>query len=127
MKRAHLLMHFSAPVLCAVSALLVALYREPITGEVLFTHVFWGLLFYPAPHLSWAVVAAILKPALKVWHAGFAVSSCALAFIVAMSIWGPRDPSGLPYQWFLYWPLAGLLLSVVFVGWLLLGRPHAST
>lgn len=125
MKRAHLLAHLSAPILFALVALLLSLRWKPLTGELVATHLAWGLLFYAAPHLIWAAFCAAAKPLVLVWHAGFSSSSCALLLIGALSVWGPRDPSGLPYQWLAYWPLAGLLLVVVVVGWLLAGRPHA--
>ncbi len=125
MKRAHLLVHLSVPLLFSLVALLLSLRREPLTVELVATHLAWGLLFYAAPHLLWVAFCAAVKPKLSVWHAGFASSSCALLLIGALSVWGPHDPSGLPYQWLVYWPLAGLLLAVVVVGWLLAGRPHA--
>jgi hypothetical protein len=125
MKRAHLLAHLSIPMLFALIGLLLSLRTEPLTGELVVTHLAWGFLFYTAPHLIWAALCAAVKPNLLVWHAGFASSSCALLLIGALSVWGPRDPSGLPYQWLAYLPLAGLLLVAVIVGWLFAGRPHA--
>ena len=75
-------------------------------------YVLGGYLFYAAPHLLWAVIAALAKFSGAVWHAGFVASSIALAAIA--SLWlGPRDPSGLPLQWMLYWPLAVVLLLVI--------------
>ncbi len=127
MKPAHFLLHLSFPVLFALVGFFLSLRREPITGEALLVHLAWGLLFYGAPHLLWAVFSNAIKPTLRVWHAGFAVSSCALLLVAALSTWGPRDPSGLPYQWFVYWPLAGVSLVVVVLGWLVTGRRHAST
>lgn len=125
MKRAHLLAHLSVPLLFALVAFLLSLRREPPTVELVTTALAWSLLFYAAPHLLWAALCAAAKPKLLVWHAGFVSSSCALLLIGALSVWGPRDPSGLPYQWLAYWPLAGLLLAVVVAGWLFAGRPHA--
>lgn len=127
MKRAHLLAHLSFPMLFALVGLILSLRREPMSGELLLVHLAWGLLFYAAPHFLWAVLSNAVKPTLSVWHAGFSVSSCALLLVAALSAWGPRDPSGLPYQWFVYWPLAGVLLVAVALGWLLTGRRHAST
>lgn len=125
MKLAHLLAHLSFPVLMALVGLRLSLSREPLTGELLLSHLAWGLLFYAAPHLLWAALSAAVKPVPVVRHAGFVASSSALLLVGALSVWGPRDPSGLPYQWLAYWPLAGVLLVVVIVGWLLAGRPHA--
>ena len=127
MKRAHLIAHLSFPVLFSLVGLILTLRWEPLTGELLLTKLAWGFLFYAAPHFLWAALSAAIKPVLVVWHSGFLVSSCALLLVGTWSVWGPRDPSGLPYQWFVYWPLSGLLLLVVVVGWLVAGRPHAST
>jgi hypothetical protein len=91
---------------------------------MLVAHVVGGGLFYAAPHLVWALVAAAARPTPWIWHAGFVVSSLALAFISAMAFL-VHDPSGLPYQWLAYWPLAGVLLLAVVVVWLVAGRPHA--
>ena len=77
-------------------------------------YVFGGFLFYAGPHLLWAVAAALAKSSRAVWNAGFIASSIALAAIA--SLWlGPRDPSGLPLQWMLYWPLA-VFLQIVIAG-----------
>lgn len=127
MKRAHLLLHLSFPVAVALIGLLLSLGREPISVELLYVHLAWGLLFYAAPHILWAIVTNAIKPALVVWHAGFFTSSCALLLVAAVSVWGPRDQSGLPYQWLVYWPLSAVLLVVVVIGWFLKGRQHAST
>lgn len=94
MKHAQLLFHLSFPVLFSLVGLLLALRREPVSGELV--------------HLAWGVF-------LRIAAGGGPVRL------------GPRDPSGLPYQWFLYWPLAGILLLVVVGGWLFTGRQHART
>lgn len=125
MKRVHLLGHFCVPALFALVGFFFALQREPLGIGVLLAHLLGGLLFYAAPHLVRATVATAVRPKLVAWHAGFVVSSCALFFVGAMSVWGPRDSSGLPYHWLAYWPLAAVMLVVVVVGWLLAGRPHA--
>ena len=46
--------------------------------------------------------------------AGFIASFIALMAIA--SLWlGPQDPSGLPLQWMLYWPLA-IVLQLAIAG-----------
>jgi len=127
MKRAHQLAHVLFPLLFALVALFMSLRWRQFSGELLITHLVWGFLFYAAPHFLWAGLSAALRPSLVVWHSGFLASSASLLLVGALSIWGPRDPSGLPYQWLVYWPLSGFLLIVIIVGWLLAGRPHAST
>ena len=88
-------------------------------------YVLGGYLFYAAPHLLWAVIAALAKFSGAVWHAGFIASSIALAAIA--SLWlGPRDPSGLPLQWMLCWPLALVLQLVIVGGTAIYGRAKKS-
>jgi hypothetical protein len=127
MKRAYQLAHVLFPLLFALASLFMSLRREPLSGELLVTHLAWGFLFYAAPHFLWAVLSAVLRPSLVVWHSGFVASSCSLLLVAALSVWGPRDPSGLPYWWFVYWPLSGLLLVVILICWFSAGRPHANT
>jgi hypothetical protein len=127
MKRAHFLLHLSFPVAAALIGLVMSLRREPISVELLFVHLNWGLLFYAAPHSLWAIVSNSFKPVLAVWHAGFFASSGALLLTAALSVWGPGDQSGRPFQWLLYWPLSAVFLVVVVIGWFLKGRQHAST
>jgi cation transport ATPase len=114
MTRAALIGHISIPALVTLGAFAVAVRREPFGMEMFSAYVLGGYLFYAAPHLLWAVAAAVAKASRAVWHAGFIASSIALAAVA--SLWlGPQDPSGLPLQWMLYWPLA-LILLFVFVG-----------
>ncbi len=114
MKRTSLVAHLSIPAVVTLGAFAVALRRELIGVEMFSAYVISGYLFYAAPHLLWAVVAALAKCSGAVWHAGFIASSIALAIIE--SLWlGPRDPSGLPIQWMLYWPMA-VVLQVVIAG-----------
>jgi len=114
MKRTALIGHLSIPAVVTLGVFSVAVRREPFGMEMFSAYVLGGYLFYAAPHLLWAVIAAVAKPSHAVWHAGFIASSIALAAIA--SLWlGPPDPSGLPLQWMLYWPLA-ILLQLVMVG-----------
>lgn len=114
MKRASLIVHLSIPAVVTLGAFAVAARREPFGVEMFSAYVLGGYLFYAAPHLLWAVVAALAKASRAVWHAGFIASSIALAAIA--SLWlGPQDPSGLPLQWMLYWPLA-IVLQLVIAG-----------
>ena len=112
MKPALLAFHLSIPALVTLGAFSVALRREPFGMETFAAYFLGGYLFYAAPHLLWAVIAALAKFSGTVWHAGFVASSIALAVIA--SFWlGPREPSGLPIQWMLYWPLAAILQLVI--------------
>lgn len=108
MKRASLIVHLSIPAVVTLGAFAVAARREPFGVEMFSGYVLGGYLFYAAPHLLWAVIAAVAKASRAVWHAGFIASSIALAAIA--SLWlTPQDPSDLPLQWMLYWPLAIVL------------------
>jgi hypothetical protein len=114
MKRTSLAAHLSIPALVTLGAFTVVFQHEPFRMEMFAAYVLGGYLFYTAPHLLWAVVAALAKFSGAVWHAGFVASSIALVAIA--SLWlGSGDPSGLPLQWMLYWPLA-VVLQIVIAG-----------
>ncbi len=114
MKQILLVAHLSIPAFVTLGVFAVALRREPFGMEMFATYVLGGYLFYAAPHLLWAIIAAIAKFSSAVSHAGFVASSIALSAIA--SLWlGPSDPSGLPLQWMLYWPLA-VVLQIIIAG-----------
>ena len=108
MKRTQLTAHFCIPAIFTLGVFAVVLKREPFAMEMFFNYVFGGYLFYAAPYFLWAIVSSLAKCRSAIWHAGLVASSIALAAIA--SLWlGPRDPTGLPIQWMLYWPLAIVL------------------
>jgi hypothetical protein len=111
LKLLPLLAHFAIPTLFAVFGLVFGAQRATFEFELLAMFL-TVLFFYAAPHLLWAGLSAALQPKKTLWHAGFMLSSLSLAVISVMGHF-VRDPSGLPYQWFLYWPLAGLVLAAV--------------
>lgn len=121
MSRTALIGHLAVPAVVTVGALAAAVRREPIGLEMFAAYVLGGYLFYSAPHLLWAIAATAAKASRAVWHAGFIASSIALVAIA--SLWlGPQDPSGLPLQWMLYWPLALALQLVMAGGTAIYGR-----
>ena len=105
------LAYISLPTLFAVAGFIRALNRDSFSLEVL-TVLLYGFLFYAAPHLLWAVIIAVSKPSCLVVHSGFIASTLALTLIASFWFF-PPDPSGLPMQWMLYWPLAIILLIFV--------------
>ena len=112
MKR--LLWHLSIPALVATWAVLSALRFEPFSLEMLAASGLFGFLYYSAPHFVWAAVNATKRLSRFISHAGFIAASFALIAVSLLPLAGMRDPSGLPYHWLLYWPLA-LVLQLVFV------------
>jgi hypothetical protein len=114
MKRTAVVAHLCIPALVTVGVFAVALRREPFGIDMFAAYVLGGYLFYAAPHLLWAVVAALARFSNTVSHAGFIASSIALAAIAALWLF-PGDRSGLPMQWLLYWPLA-ICLQIVIAG-----------
>jgi hypothetical protein len=125
MSRAALFSHMSIPAFGTLAGLALSLQHEPLGVEMLAVHVLGAGLIYSVPYVAWAIVCAAIQPSRMVWHAGFIACGCALVFITCMSF-VLHDPSGLPYQWLAYWPLAAILLVAVVVAWLIAGRPHAS-
>jgi hypothetical protein len=124
-KRAHVLAYISVPALWALYGLVLGLRREPLTLEALASYLVGGYVFYAVPYIAWAIIAAVIKPIIWAWHAGFIAASSALVLISALSLLGRHDPSGLPYEWLIYWPLAGILITSVIFVWWLKGHRHA--
>jgi hypothetical protein len=112
MKRRTAIAYLFIPALLTVGCFAVALGRESFGIEMVAAYVLGGYLFYAAPYLLWVIVGALAKFSSTVWHAGFIASTTALAIISAFWFF-PGDPSGLPMQWLLYWPLAVVLQIVV--------------
>lgn len=114
MKPTTVVAHLGIPALLTLVTLVVALRREPFGLEMFATVVLGGYFFYAAPHLLWVVVSALAKFSTALWHAGLIAASIAMGAIATLSLF-PGDPSGLPLQWFLYWPLA-VVLQIVLAG-----------
>ena len=112
MKLRTIIGHVSIPAIFAAGVFVHALGIESFSLEMVASVLFGGFLFYAAPYLLWAVIVAVAKPSNLVAHASFIASTLALA--LTASFWFlPPDPSGLPMQWMLYWPLAIILLILV--------------
>jgi hypothetical protein len=112
MKR--LLLHLIIPALVAAWAVVSTLRFEVFSLGMFATVGILGFLYYSAPHLLWALVAALSKTSSTICHAGFIAANVALLAIVSVPFFGVRDPSGLPLQWVAYWPFA-LVLQALFV------------
>jgi hypothetical protein len=123
--RFHLVAYLFVPLLWATFGLVLDLRREPLTLEAVLTVLGGGYLFYAAPFVVWAIIAAMVRPVKWAWHSGFISALCALVFISGLSIWGPRDPSGLPYEWLVYWPLAAIMMVTVLAVWWFKGHRRA--
>jgi hypothetical protein len=72
-----------------------------------------GFLFYAAPFLAWALVVSLADFSRPVSHAGFIAAAVALVALTVLSLLA-HEPSGLPIQWLIYWPLA-IVLQVLSV------------
>ncbi len=108
MKRNIVIAHLAIPVLFGIAVFIYATAVRGFNAESVVPVLLWGTLFYSAPHLLWSFITLIAKFSGAVTHAGFIGSSVALALIA--SLWFlPPDPSGLPMQWMMYWPLAFIL------------------
>jgi hypothetical protein len=114
MKLRTVICHISITALFAAGVFVYSLSRESFSFEIIVSVLFGGFLFYAAPHLLWAAIVAIAKLSNAVAHAGFIASTVALGVVAGFWFY-PGDPSGLPFQWMLYWPLA-LILVVVIAG-----------
>ena len=85
---------------------------RPNVGSAFFAF-FYPLLIYAAPHAVWWGLTSSMQARPGTRLAGLCVASAALLAITALATWGPRDPSGMPYTWLLYWPLCVAGLSAV--------------
>lgn len=111
-RRTALVAHLCIPILVTLVTSAVGIIREPFAIDVFLTFLMGGFLFYTGPHLLWGIVASVGAFSKVVWHAGFIASTVAL--LATSAFWlGPRDTSGLPMQWILYWPLALTLMLVL--------------
>ena len=114
MRRKAVVAYLGLPALLTLGTLVVALQREPFGLQMFAAVVIGGYFFYAAPHLLWVVLAALAKFSNALWHAGLIAASIAMLAIAAFWLF-PGDPSGLPMQWLLYWPLA-VILQIVLAG-----------
>ncbi len=111
MKAIPTLTHLSVPALLTVALIVVRFGRESFDAPEFIAFTFISFLFYAAPHLWWLAISKLFACSNALLHAGFVAASLALAAIC--SVWFfPPDPSGLPLQWMLYWPLA-IALQVI--------------
>ncbi len=114
MKAITALTHLCVPALVTVAVIVVAARRETFDAAGFIGFALGSFLFYAAPHLWWLVIAKLLGGSSVLFHAGLTAASFALAAICAAWLF-PADPSGLPLQWILYWPLAIALQVAVAV------------
>ena len=112
MKLKTIIAHTSIPAIFAAGVFIYALNKESFSLGMLVSVFFGGFLFYAAPYFLWTVIVAIFKTSDVVAHAGFIANTVALVLIASFWFF-PSDPSGLPLQWMLYWPLALLLLIII--------------
>ena len=106
MRRSVVIAHLCVPAALTLCVFFFGVLRREQFGlETFAAYVFGGYFFYAAPHLLWTVIAVLAKFSIAVLHAGYFASSIALGAIAPMWLF-PQDPSGLPLQWMLYWPLA---------------------
>jgi hypothetical protein len=103
------------PTLVALGAFWSAVRLGPVTLNTFVVYGVLGFLFYSAPHLLWAGVAALSKASPAVWHAGLLAANLALVAVALVSFTGAHDPSGLPLQWVAYFPGA-VVLQALFAG-----------
>ncbi len=82
------------------------------SGKGLSLTIVYGLLFYSAPYLCWALIQLFAKPRLVVIHTGYLGATLSLLLIASFWFF-PPDQSGLPVQWVAYWPLS--LVLIVFL------------
>jgi len=114
MRRAAIVAHLGIPALLTLGTFAVVLQREPFGLGMFAAVLLGGYFFYAAPHLLWVFISALAGFTNALWHAGLIAASIAMVAIAALWLF-PGDPSGLPMQWLLYWPLA-IVMQLVIAG-----------
>ena len=112
MKLKTIFAHISIPAVFAAGVFIYDLNKESFSLEMLASVLFGGFLFYAAPYLLWAAIVVLVKVSNLVAHSGFIAITISLLLIASFWLF-PGEPSGLPMQWMLYWPLAIILLIFV--------------
>jgi hypothetical protein len=123
--RTSIALHLVPPIALAAYGLVSSLRRESLTVELLALQLLGNSLFFGAPYLLWLAVATGLRTAGLLWHLGFLLLSVLLVAVAVSPIFG-RDPSGLPYHWLVYWPVAFVLLLPVALAAFIRRRRHAA-
>lgn len=118
MKLKIILAYLSLPILWMLFTLIVGARQNGLDIEILYAAAMSGI-FYFLPFLLWIAIARFSNLSHLYWHAGLVAASVSLTAIIVLSVLGPNDPSGLPYEWLLYWPLA-VVLQITFIGSVLL-------
>ena len=114
MRLRTLLLYFLAPTGMVLWSL-VGLMRQKASSFDLVALPLQLLVFYPGPYVWWVLLCKLRSLRTRYWHAGLIAASCSLAACLVAPYFG-RDPSGLPYQWLMYWPLAVVLQILFAVG-----------
>jgi hypothetical protein len=109
------IVHMCIPLGASFITAAIGISHEPFAFDVVLTFLLSGFMFYTAPYILWAIVAFLGKFSKQLWHAGYTAATVAL--LVTSAFWlAPRDASGLPIQWILYWPLALALMLFIWAG-----------
>jgi hypothetical protein len=112
MSRNAVLTYLSIPLILAIWGVAVALTREPMSLDSSGVGLL-NFLFFAAPHLVWWLIITVAHIKRPVAHSGFVAASVALICISLMPLFSRGDPSGLPYHWLLYWPVAAVLQAAL--------------
>jgi hypothetical protein len=107
------LLYLAAPIALVLWGISVLVREDDVRLVDLITSPIWMLVFYPGPHLWWVGLCKLKALRPRYWHAGLIASSLAFGACMAMPYFGEGDHSGLPYHWFLYWPLAVVLQVIL--------------
>lgn len=108
--------YFLLPVGMALASLWSARAAEVTNFASVLADLFGSLCFFALPQAVWLGLASATRASGNTRHAGLLAASLALLAVWALAVWGPRDPSGLPFAWLLYWPLCIAGLVVVGLG-----------
>ena len=112
MKFRTIIAYICIPGIFALTVFSYDIYSHSLDFGLLIQALILRFFFYIAPYLLWAGVISLGKFSNFIAHAGFIGATFAL--LLTASMWFiPGDPSGLPLQWIVYWPLA-VIVELIF-------------
>lgn len=104
------LRYMTLPIFLALAIATYSLTNGQEASEIL-AQFFYGGLFYCAPFLVLMLLQISFKPPNVVAHSSYIAAS--LSLVAISSVWLlPPEPSGLPLQWMVYWPLSVILIGL---------------
>ncbi len=113
MKASSITHYLAIPIAFTLAVEIYVIYSRGIdTADA--GRVLYGSLFYSLPFLVWLLITKLGSLSKPIAHSGFIACSLSMG-LISLAWFLPPDPSGLPMQWVLYWPLSAFLVLIASV------------